>query len=74
MLADPAFGLHSLGTMARALSRSTPLNPLLETAAEEALLALRAASVSIGRLEHGGRSLRTLINAGDLAPSEVRWP
>ncbi len=74
MLADSAFGLHSLGTMARALSSSTPLNPLLETAAEEALLALQAASVSIGRLEPSGRSLRTLINVGDLASSEVRWP
>ena len=74
MLTDPAFGLHSLGTMARALSRSTPLHPLLETAAEEALLALRAASVSIGRLDPDGRSLRILINVGDLAPSEDRWP
>jgi diguanylate cyclase (GGDEF)-like protein len=74
MLVDPAFGLQSLGSVARALSVSTPLNPLLETAAEEALLALRAATVSIGRLEHDGRSLRTLINVGDLAQSEVRWP
>ena len=74
MSTDPAFGLHSLGTMARALSRSTPLHPLLETAAEEALLALRAASVSIGRLDPDGRSLRILINVGDLAPSEDRWP
>lgn len=74
MLVDPAFGLHSLGTMARALSGSQPLNPLLETAAAEALIALQAASVSIGRLEPSGRSLRTLINVGDLAPSEVRWP
>lgn len=74
MQVDPGLGLRSLGTMARALSSATSLEPLLETAAEEALLALRAASVSIGRLEHGGRSLRTVINAGDLAPSEVRWP
>ena len=74
MLVDPAFGLHSLGTMARALSGSTALEPLLETAAEAALVALRAASVSIGRLENGGQTLRTVINVGDLAPTEVRWP
>jgi len=74
MLVDPVLGLHSLGTMARALSVSMPLAPLFEIAAEEALLALHAASVSLGRLESGGRSLRTLINVGDLAPTESRWP
>lgn len=74
MLVDPAFGLHSLGALARSLSVSTALHPLLETAAEEALLALRAASVSISRLEQGGRLIRVIVNVGDLAPTEVRWP
>ena len=74
MLVDSTLGLHSLGTMARALSVSMPLNALLESAAEETLLALRAASVSIGSLERGGRSLRILINVGDLALTEARGP
>lgn len=74
MLVDPELGLHSLGTLARALSGSTPLKPLFETAAEEALLAIHAASVSIGRLDADGRSLRILINVGDLALTEERFP
>ena len=74
MLVDFRFGLHSLGAMARALSVSMSLNTLLECAAEEALHALKAASVSIGRLEHGERTLRTLINVGELAVGEARWP
>jgi len=60
--------------MARALGRSAELNPLLETAAEEARLALNAASVSVSRLEAGTGMIRTIINVGDLGPQEERWP
>ena len=60
--------------MARALGRSAELDPLLETAAEEALLALDAASVSVSRLEAGTGMIRTIINVGDLGPHEERWP
>ncbi len=74
MPVDPAFGLRSLGNMARTLSISAPLHPLLETAAEEALGALRAASVSIAQLDEDGRLVRVLINVGDLSADEVRWP
>jgi diguanylate cyclase (GGDEF)-like protein len=74
MLVDPVLGLSSLGTLARDLSVSTPLDPLLETAAEEALVAIHAASVSIGRLDADGRSVRVLINVGDLALAEERFP
>jgi diguanylate cyclase (GGDEF)-like protein len=49
-------------------------NPLLETAAEEARLALNAASVSVSRLEAGTGMIRTIINVGDLGPQEERWP
>lgn len=70
----PVLGLRSLGTLARALSTSTALLSLLETAAEESLLALRAASVSICRLEQDARVLRVLVNVGDLAVSEERFP
>ena len=66
--------IRSLAEMARALGRSAELNPLLETAAEEARLALNAASVSVSRLEAGTGMIRTIINVGDLGPQEERWP
>jgi hypothetical protein len=66
--------IRSLATMARALGRSEALFPLLETAAEEARAAMRAASVSVSRLLPGTLVVRTLVNVGDLGPHEVRWP
>jgi diguanylate cyclase (GGDEF)-like protein len=66
--------IQSLAGMARALGRSAELNPLLEIAAEEARLALNAASVSVSRLEAGTGMIRTIINVGDLGPQEERWP
>ena len=66
--------LRSLADMARALGRSEALFRLLETAAESALRALSAASVSVSRLEPGTNMVRTLLNLGDLGPLEERWP
>ncbi|MGH3510244.1 MAG: GAF domain-containing protein, partial [Nocardioidaceae bacterium] len=60
--------------MARALSRSDTLFRILELAAEEARLAIDAASVSVSRLEIGTLNVRTIVNVGDLGPHEVRWP
>ena len=74
MNVDSVFGLRSLGNLARVLSASSGLLPLLETAAEEARLALRAASVSLSRLEPGGDLIRVLVNVGDLALTEERFP
>jgi diguanylate cyclase (GGDEF)-like protein len=66
--------IRSLAAMARALGRPEPLPRLLEMAAEEARGTLRAASVSVSRLEPGGITVRTIVNVGDLGPTEVRWP
>jgi diguanylate cyclase (GGDEF)-like protein len=66
--------IQSLAVMARALGRSADLKPLLEIAAEEALLALHAASVSVSQVEAGTGTIRTIINVGDLGPQEERWP
>ena len=66
--------IHSLAAMARALGGSQRLLPMLEIAAEEALRALGAASVSVSRVEPGTGTLRTVINTGQLGPDEVRWP
>ncbi len=66
--------IRSLATMARALGRSEALLTLLEIAADEARVALVASTVSISRLEQGSTTVRTLINVGDLGPTEERWP
>jgi diguanylate cyclase (GGDEF)-like protein len=66
--------IRSLAEMARALGRSASLFRLLEIAAEEAVRALDAASVSVSRLEPGTSTVRTLVNVGQLGPTEERWP
>ena len=66
--------LRSLASMARALGRSERLETIVEMCAEEARRAIDAASVSISRLEAGTGLVRTLINVGDLGPTEERWP
>ncbi|HYO32101.1 MAG TPA: sensor domain-containing diguanylate cyclase [Nocardioidaceae bacterium] len=66
--------LRGLAAVARSLSRSASLAVMVETAAQSALDALRAASVSISRIEAGTGSIRTLINVGRLGPTEQRWP
>lgn len=74
MNSDPTLGMHSLATMARLLGRSQPLRGVVEVTAEGARLSLNAATVSISRYDAEDRALHTIINVGDLAPSEVRWP
>ena len=66
--------IRSLAGMARALGRSEALFRLLEIAAEEARIALEASSVSVSRLETGTSTVRTIVNVGDLGPTELRWP
>ena len=66
--------LRGLAAVARSLGRSAELSAMVELAAEGAAAALRAASVSISRLEPGAGTVRTLINVGRLGPNEVRWP
>jgi len=60
--------------MARSLGRSARLEAIVEVAADEAVRALQAASVSVSRLEPGTGGIRTVINAGRLGPGEQRWP
>jgi diguanylate cyclase (GGDEF)-like protein len=60
--------------MARALGLSVRLDQMLELAAEEALKALKASSCSISCLKPGTGALHTMINVGDLSPTEVRLP
>jgi diguanylate cyclase (GGDEF)-like protein len=66
--------LRSLASMARALGRSEQLETIIEMCAEESRRAIEAASVSISRIEAGTGLVRTMINVGDLGPTEQRWP
>ncbi|MEO5709090.1 MAG: sensor domain-containing diguanylate cyclase [Nocardioidaceae bacterium] len=66
--------IRSLADMARALGRSEALFRLLEIAAEEALVALESASVSVSKVEPGTSTVRTIVNVGTLGPTEEHWP
>jgi diguanylate cyclase (GGDEF)-like protein len=61
-------------TIAKAVGASRRFEDVLELAAEEACTAMGAASLSISRWERDREVLRTLINVGDLAPCEERFP
>src|SRR5690242_8787372 len=65
--------LRALLRISRAVSRAGYFDEALEVIAEQALLALDAASVSISRWEPETQ-VRTLINVGTLGTGEQRWP
>lgn len=66
--------LAGLVRLARVLSDARSLLDLAERAAEEARFAFGARSVSVSRLEAEHGRVRTLVNTGELAPDEVRFP
>ena len=66
--------IRMLATVAHRLGRSEQLETMVEIAAEGAVEALKAASVSISRLKPGTGELTTIINVGLLGPREERWP
>lgn len=66
--------LGNLASLARLLAVDKTLDELLEIAGEHGRAGLRCASVSLSRLELGTTELRTLINVGELGPTEQRWP
>jgi diguanylate cyclase (GGDEF)-like protein len=66
--------IRSLAVMARALGRSDALLNLLEIAAEEARQALDASTSSVSQIVQGSMTIRTLLNVGELGPTEKRWP
>lgn len=66
--------LKALLRISDAVLSSDYFDEVLEVIAEQALIALGAASVSISRWEREGNILRTLVNVGDLAAHEERWP
>ena len=66
--------LRILLAVSSAVAAAPSLTELLDTAAEQALEALEATSISISRWESEAEILRTLVNAGHLAPGETRHP
>jgi diguanylate cyclase (GGDEF)-like protein len=66
--------LGHLADFARALSAVATLDELVEIAAEQVREGLGTSTVSLSRLEPGTGTLRTLINVGDLGPTEQRRP
>lgn len=72
--ADELPVLKALLQISEAVSRANYFDEVLEVIAEQARAALGAASLTITRWEPDRTSLRTLINVGDLAPHQQRWP
>ena len=66
--------LRILLSVSSAVAAATSLTDLLDRAADEARMALGAASISVSRWESQAEILRTLINAGRLGPGEARHP
>jgi len=66
--------LRILLGVSSAVASASSLEELLDLAADQTLPALGAASVSVSRWESGAEILRTLVNAGQLAPGEARHP
>jgi diguanylate cyclase (GGDEF)-like protein len=66
--------LRALIDVAAAAAGAHRLEEVLELAAERALEAVGAASLSIGRWHPEQGILRTLVNVGDLSPQEERFP
>jgi diguanylate cyclase (GGDEF)-like protein len=66
--------LRALIDVAAAAAGAHRLQDVLELAAERALAALDAASLSISRWDIEAGLVRTLVNVGDLGPGEERFP
>ncbi|MFN8150320.1 MAG: diguanylate cyclase [Solirubrobacterales bacterium] len=65
---------EALLRVAATVAGANDLEGVLELAAEEALKAIGAASLTISRFEEEGRRYRTLINVGELSDWEERKP
>lgn len=66
--------LRALLGISEAVLRADYFDEVLEVIAEQARTALAAASLSICRWEPDRAAMRILVNVGDLAPHEQRWP
>ena len=65
---------QALLRVAAAAAGASHVEDVLELAAEEAMLAVGAASMSVSRYDAEREEIRTLINVGHLGPGEARIP
>ena len=70
---DPAV-LRPLVRLAALVTATRDHVQLIEAVAETAMELLGADSLALSQLDRAGRVLRTLINVGELAEGEQRWP
>ncbi|MDX1888887.1 sensor domain-containing diguanylate cyclase [Mycolicibacterium sp. 050158] len=66
--------LQAMLIISGAVSRAAFFDEVLEVIAEQALIALDASSLTISRWERDNGVLRALINVGELAAGQHRWP
>jgi diguanylate cyclase (GGDEF)-like protein len=66
--------LRALVEVAAAAAGAHRLEDVLDIAAERALTAIGAASISVSRWDHGAQRVQTLINVGQLGAGEERLP
>jgi diguanylate cyclase (GGDEF)-like protein len=66
--------LAGLVRLARVMAEARSLEELAELVSEEARFALGARTASLSRLEPEHGLVRTLVNVGELAPDEDRFP
>ena len=66
--------LRVLMSVSSAVAAAHSLSELVDLGAEQALTALDAVSVSVSQWDVRAEVLRTLVNAGHLAPGETRHP
>ena len=66
--------LRAVLCVSQAMLSAQHFEDALAVVAEQSLVAVGAASLSISRWERRRGVLRTLINVGELGPGEQRWP
>lgn len=66
--------LRALAAVTRSVAGAHELKDVLEVAAEETRAVLGVSALAISRWHLDAGRLQTLINVGELAPGEERWP
>ena len=73
-VADQGSPIEALTSVGAAIHAADRIDDVLALIAEHARRALRAATVSIGRIDQAAHALQVLVNVGELATGEERFP
>jgi diguanylate cyclase (GGDEF)-like protein len=71
---EPSTPIEALTSIGAAIHAADRIDDVIALIAEHARRALRAASVSIARLDHDDGSLQVLVNVGELLQGQERFP